>query len=118
MAITAILGVDDLVFLGQIVQTQTRPSWTITVVQSNNSPLDITGATFTGVLQNLRRSERISCTVGSYSITTAASGIFTYAPVAADVASLGLWGWQTIMTISGQLYIIRFRIDILPNWAD
>lgn len=106
----------DEPLLGRLVQGATRPSWTLTVYQSNNNPLDISGASYSGVLYNVRTQNRK--TLGAnYTTSDATNGIFVYAPAAADVDTAGLWVWETAITISGQTYYVRARLEILPRYA-
>lgn len=104
--------------IGPITVGATRPSWVVTILRADNTALDITGATFTGCLYELRQSNRLTLTPGNYSITNATSGIFTYAPVSADVAVPGTWQWETVVTISAQTYVITVpNIQILGKYA-
>lgn len=103
--------------LGPVIQGSTRPAWVLTVKQSDNSALNLTGATYTGKLaRESATTTAKTLTVGSYATTTAASGIFTYSPVAADVDTPGVWIMQTIITLSSQTYYVWVRIPILPSY--
>lgn len=109
------LGTSQPPAIGPLIQGATRPSWVVTVKDSTGSALDITGATFTGVLKHQGSSRSITCTVGSYSITDATAGKLTYAPVAADVAEPGAYLWETTMTISSQPYKLWALVRVLPD---
>jgi hypothetical protein len=93
--------------LGPIVQGAIRPSWTFTLLQSNNSPLVITGATFTGVLYDKQRATALTLTPGNFAISDGANGIFVYTPVSGDVAVPGTYEVEIALTISGNAYYIR-----------
>lgn len=103
--------------LGPIYKGQTRPSWVFTVHKSDGTALDITGATFTGTIRDRRSGTTVTLTVGSFSITTAASGIFTYAPVAADVAAVGSFIVEAVITISGGVFKVQADLLIKPSMA-
>ena len=95
----------------------TRPSWTLTVLKDDKTPLDITGATFTGKLIKRGTTTTKAMTVGSFSITDATNGVFTYAPVTGDVDTAGIWRLQVTLTISSQTYIPRFAdIEIVETF--
>ena len=111
-----VLGEEPTAYLGPFVQGQFRPTWVMTVLLADNSALNLTGATFTGVLYEPLLATRQS-TAGSYAITTAASGVFTYSPVAADTAIPGVWWWETQITISTAVYILRLPVIIEERFA-
>lgn len=89
-----------------MIQGQTRPSWTITIKQSNNSPLDVTGATVTGVLYDKQRAASVTLG-GAFAITDGANGVFVYSPVAADTATPGVFEVEFKLVISTQTYYLR-----------
>ena len=103
--------------IGEIIQGSTRPIWTLTVKQSDNSALNLTGATFTGVLANLETGTIKTLTTGNFAISNAASGIFTYSPASADVNMPGQWMWETCITISSQTYYVWARAEVLARYA-
>jgi hypothetical protein len=104
--------------IGPISMGATRPSWTVTVLKADNSALDLTGATYTGVLYETRTANRKTLTTGNYSTTNATSGIFTYAPGSTDTDTPGIWDFETVITIGGQTYYITVpSIQILPRKA-
>lgn len=104
--------------IGPIYMGATRPSWVVTVLRADNSALDITGASFTGVLYETRTANRKTLTPGNYSVTNATGGVFTYAPAATDTDTPGLWDFETAITISSQVYYITVpSIQILPRKA-
>ena len=104
--------------IGPITQGSTRPSWVVTVLRADNTALDLTGATYTGVLYELRTSNRKTLTPGNYSTTNASSGIYTYAPASGDVDTPGTWQWETVVTISAQTYTITVpNIQITGKYA-
>jgi hypothetical protein len=92
--------------LGPMIQGQTRPSWTITIKQSNNSPLDITGATVTGVLYDKVRTSTVTLT-GVFTITDGSNGVFVYSPAAADTVTPGVFEVEFKLVISTQIYYLR-----------
>ena len=104
--------------LGPIVQGSTRPVWTLTVIQSSNAALNITGATFSGVLYDKSTSTAIVLG-GAFSISDAAGGIFVYTPVAADTAQPGLFEVEFKVTIATNPYYLRTSkpLQILERWA-
>lgn len=102
--------------LGPLIAGSTRPSWIISVIQTDNNPFNLTGATFTGVLRDVS-SNLIITLAGSYSITDAANGTFTYAPVAADVAVPGIFIWETVITISSQPTAVQLPLTIQRKMA-
>jgi hypothetical protein len=104
--------------IGPFTLGSTRPSWVVTFLRTDNSAIDLTGATYTGVLYELRLSIRKTLTVGNYSTTNATAGIYTYAPGSVDVDTAGLWQWETVITIGGQTYTaVVPNIRILDKFA-
>ena len=90
-----------------------KPDWVVTYQFKDNTALNLTGATFAGVLYR-KAAEFRKDTAGTYAITTAASGIFTYTVAAADVDAPGDWIWETTITISALAYEpvrIEFHLD-------
>lgn len=73
--------------LAYAVQGALRPSQIVTWLRSDDSPEDLTGATLTGTIRN--SAGVVRAITGTLSVTTAASGIFTWAYSAADVTSAG-----------------------------
>lgn len=59
----------------------------------------------------------MTMTVGSFSITTAASGIFTYAPVTADVAAVGAFIVEAVITISGGIFKVQTDLLVKASMA-
>ena len=115
--VSVVLGSADYPTIGPLIQNATRPAWVVIIYNQDNSKLNITGATFTGVLRDMDSNQSIASTVGSYAITEATGGKFTYSPVAADVAVPGRWLWETTLTISSQTYKVRAWVMMLPSIA-
>lgn len=81
------------------VAGQTSPTWTITC-QRDGSVYDLTGQlasyisilfynnVFTATVNGQRSFTRIGTGVGSVTITSASTGVITYAPASADTLSL------------------------------
>lgn len=101
--------------LGPIRAGQTRPSWVVEILKSDNDPLDISGATFAGALVNLRTSQVKALTTGNYGIDDASNGKFSYSPDADEVDESGLWEFRTELTISGETYMVALPIEI-QSW--
>ncbi len=95
------------------------PTWTVTVLKKNQSALDITSATFTGVLhrKGTPASKDLVCTVANYAISSGTGGIFTYAPVAGDVAMAGSYIWDTRITISAKDIHVLVNLEIEDTYA-
>jgi hypothetical protein len=91
----------------------------ITVKQPDGSPVDITGATFTGVLHDVRsNAPKKTLTSGNFAITDAGNGKFTYTPVADDVNTPGTWLLETVITISSQPRKVQTKpFEILPAFG-
>lgn len=72
---------------------ETHPTWSLTWLVDGGSALNITGATLTGVLQNVKGGTDVTL-AGTFTITSGSAGTFTYAPVAADLATAGSYQLQ------------------------
>lgn len=107
---------DELIPTFTHPQGATRPTWVVTYKFEDDSALDITGATFAGFLKRLDGGTG-KATAGSYAITTAASGIFTYSPATGDVDEPGTWIWQTTLTLSTQTYVVQVRVEIGEKYS-
>lgn len=70
----------------------------ITWTQDDGTAQDLTGATITGVIEDKDGATR--AITGTLSIVTAASGIFSWAYSAADVATVGRYLVQFKATVS------------------
>lgn len=103
--------------LGAWVESATRPSLSLQVKDAGNSALDITLATFTGVLRDRDTGLKVTLTTGSFSITTAASGIFAYAWATTDLATPGRYELEAILTLSTQKYLVRGLVAVTPKQA-
>jgi hypothetical protein len=99
-----------------IVQGATRPAWVVTFKFDDDSALNLTGASYAGVLRRMDGGTSKS-TAGSYATTTAASGIFTYTPHADDVSEMGTWTWETTITISSQPYKCQVELVLAEKYA-
>ena len=100
--------------LGPITQGDLLPVWTITLKLTDNSAHNLTGATFTGTLWDEETSNRITLG-GTFSITDAANGKFTYAPVAADVADAGRYTVEFAITQSAKPFYVSTPLLIRPR---
>lgn len=74
--------------LAAAVQGAKRPSQVITWTDADGTPVNLTGATITGVIRN-KSTGAARVIDGTLTVTTAASGIFTWAYGTADVATAG-----------------------------
>lgn len=73
--------------LAKAVQGGRQTPQQITWSRSDGTAVNLTGATLSGVIQPLNGDSR--AITGTLTLTTAASGIFTWAYSAADVADAG-----------------------------
>lgn len=94
----------------------TGPDWVLTAKEKDGDALTITGATFTGKLRERSGGITVSLTAASFSITTAASGIFTYVLGAADVAVAGMYDLVVKITISTKVYIGKMPVEIVDTF--
>lgn len=74
--------------LAAAVQGARRPSQTITWTDENGTPLDLSGATITARIRN-STSNQTAASDGTFTVVTAASGIFRWDYSATDVATAG-----------------------------
>ncbi len=102
--------------IGPLVQGSARPIWSFTLLQDDNSPFVLTGATFTGVLYS-RPNARAVAMAGSFTIVSATLGTFTYSPVAGDVAEPGEFEIEIAITISALLTYVRDHVSIVERYA-
>jgi hypothetical protein len=79
--------------LPDAVQGATRPQYQLTWVDADGDAVDLTGATVTVRIRD-RSTYTTTATGGTVTLTTAASGIFTWTPGAADVATAGVYDVQ------------------------
>jgi len=103
--------------LGPITQGSTRPIWSFTLVQDDNTPFVLTGATFTGVLYSRPNARAITMTPGSFTITSASLGTFTYTPATGDVAEPGEWEIEIAVVIGAQPVYVRDHVTIVERYA-
>ena len=85
--------------LAAAVQGARRPSQTITWTDDNGTPLDLSGATITARIRNTT-SNQAAASDGTFTIVTAASGVFRWDYSAADVATAGSFEVQFTATYS------------------
>lgn len=111
-----VVGQEPTRALGPFVQGATGPGWVVTVLTSVNAAINLTTATYAGVLYDPVTSTRKNC-AGSYSTTTAASGIFTYAPAAGDSDTPGVWWWESKLTIGTEIYYVRIPVIYEERFA-
>jgi hypothetical protein len=100
------------VALGWIYQGQTRPAWEFTAIYDDNTPLPITGTTFSGVMRDRLTLSTITMTAGSFAITSAAGGKFTYSPVAGDTTKAGYYDLIIGLDIGAQQYYVGEEIEV------
>jgi len=74
--------------LAAAVQGARRPSQTITWSDENGTALDLTGATITARIRNTTANTSVASD-GTFTVVTAASGIFRWDYSAADVETAG-----------------------------
>jgi hypothetical protein len=80
--------------LADAVQGSLRPAQQITWTRGDdNTAEDLTGATITGWIRN-RSTGVVRAIAGTLSVTTAASGVFTWTYASADVADVGTFDVQ------------------------
>ncbi len=78
--------------LAHAITGATRPSQVITWTRDDSTPEDLSGATLTGTIKNSLGVVR--AIAGTLTVTTAASGIFTWAYHVDDVATAGKYRVQ------------------------
>jgi hypothetical protein len=101
--------------LGPIVKGATRPIWTGTLLKTDGSTLDITGASFTGVLFDEESTQSVTLTPGNFAISSAAGGVFTYTPVAGDVATVGDYTFEVSVSLGGGTYKGQMPLTIVES---
>lgn len=74
----------------QFIVGATRPIWTVTVKNADGSAFDLTGYTLTGVMKDVASSLSVTL-AGTFALTNASGGVFTYTPVAGDVDEPGVF---------------------------
>lgn len=82
--------------LADAVQGATHTPQRITWLDTDDTPLNLTGATITGKIQDSGGTTR--AITGTLSVVTAASGIFSWTYSTADVATAGRYQVQFIAT--------------------
>lgn len=83
--------------LAAAVQGARRPSQTITWTDENGTALDLSGATITARIRNTTANTTVASD-GTFTVVTAASGIFRWDYSAADVATAGSYEVQFTAT--------------------
>lgn len=78
--------------LAPAVQGALRPSQVITWADDDGVALNLTNATLTGKIRN--GAGTVRAIAGTLSVTTAASGVFTWEYAAGDVVDAGLFDVQ------------------------
>jgi len=91
-----------MVTLPPIVVGDRKRTMTITWTDTNEVAVDLTGATITGEIKNMSTSAETSIS-GTLALVTAASGIFSWARSAADVATVGDYLVRFVATYTGPL---------------
>ena len=88
------MGVISPWFVGQ-----TLPSWELTLVDTENAAVDLTGATMAVLITN---AEGVQTTgAGTWDVTNPTAGIAIYAWAAADSATAGQCSLQVTATYPG-----------------
>lgn len=82
----------------------------ITWTDEDDVAIDLTGATLTGEIKNMVSGTEANVT-GELVIVTAASGIFSWARSAADVATPGVYRVRFVATYLGPLDTKSFAAD-------
>lgn len=100
-----------MVTLPSVVVGDRKRTLTITWTDESNTAIDLTGATLTGELKNMATGVEAAIT-GTLAIVTAASGIFSWARSAADVATAGTYRVRFVATYTGPLDTKSFA----ANW--
>lgn len=96
--------IDNIPVADAIIVGTTRPALSLQWLKSDGSPLAITGATFAGKMREASSAAMVVTLGGSFSITDAALGKFTYSWISTDTATAGHWLVRVTVTISGQTY--------------
>jgi hypothetical protein len=79
--------------LASAIKTAKRPSQSITWTRADGTAEDLTGATITGYIYS-QQSGTTRAIDGTLSVTSAASGVFSWAYGTADVAEAGYFRVQ------------------------
>lgn len=95
---------DNIPVADPIIAGTTRPALSLQWLKSDGSPLVITGATFAGKMREASSAAMTVILAGSFAITDAALGKFTYSWASADTTTAGHWLVRITVTISGQIY--------------
>lgn len=88
--------------LPPVVGGDRKRSLTLTWTDEDDVAVDLTGATITGEFKNMVTAAETAIT-GTLAIVTAASGIFSWARSAADVATAGVYLVRFVATYSDTL---------------
>jgi hypothetical protein len=99
----------------EIIQGTTRPVLPINWIKSDNSPLVLTGGTFTGTMREQQTGQVVTW-AGTFAITSATEGETTYSWVAADTVQYGMWLVIVTATIAAQIYRVKFWLPITENF--
>jgi len=99
--------------LAAAVQGARRPSQTITWTDDNGAPLDLSGAVITARIRNTT-SNQTAASDGTFTVVTAASGIFRWDYSPADVATAGDFEVQFTATFTAGLTPAR---TIVAPWS-
>lgn len=113
---TVVLGGAPPVPLGPFVQGQLLPIWRITVRLIDNSVQDLSTGTYAGTFFDPRTQGRKTAG-GSFTSSSPTTGVFTYAPVAADVNEPGSWIFEIAVTISAKALYGHIPLEIVPRFA-
>lgn len=100
-----------------IVSTDTGYTFTITWQDDSGAAVNLTGATVTLRLQPLPPSTAATfAATGTITLTTPASGIFTFVPSATDVSTAASYSAQfrAVLSGGGILHTDVFQLAMVP----
>lgn len=98
--------------LALAVAGATRPGQSITWLDGDGAPVDLTGATITGKKRN-RNSGTVSNIVGLLTVTSAANGVFVWTYDLADVDTAGLY----VVQFTASFGSAALERTIITDWA-
>lgn len=101
--------------LAPAIQYARKRTQTITWHDDDGAAIDLTGATITGIIE---RNGIQTAITGTLALSVAASGIFTWAYSAADIAQAGTFFVQFRAKYSDHLSEISYRMQwtVLPSF--
>ena len=96
---------------------ETHITWSLTWLDDSGAGINLTGSTVSGVLKTLGATTVADVVLsGTFTLTTPASGLFTYAPVANDLATAADYQIQFKATYGDgtKLFSDPVALKILP----